>query len=273
MKNSFTRTLILAVLAISVFQACSKDDKKEDSTSNDKEVGLANAKAVSDVYFDDVSQEVLQVNTESGLTLRETQTCATVTITPQDATFPKTVTIDFGAGCTGVNGFVRKGKLIYTINKKFAFPGATATVTFDNYSVNDYKLEGTYTLANNGSLTGLSMTATLVNGKITYPDGTWFTRSSVVNWVQVAGTDTPLDFTNDEFNITGSGTVKSSAGNELTVSTETPLLRKFICFNIVSGKLTLAFNNINGVLDYGTGACDKTATLTIGNKDYAVSLP
>ncbi len=273
MKTPFKRTLIIAVSVLTIFQACTKEKKTEDAPDNKSEIGLTTAKATSDVFFDDVSQEVIQANTESGLTIRETQACATITISPQGTTFPKTVTIDFGTGCTGTNGFVRKGKLIYTISKKFINPGAQIAVSFDGYSVNDYKLEGTYTIKNNGSFTGLNITTTLVDGKITYPDGTWYTRSSVVTWVQAKGADTPLDFSNDEFNITGSGTVKSSTGNELTAASETPLLRKFTCYNTVSGKLNLAFNNITGVLDYGAGECDKAAILTIGNKEYDVTLP
>lgn len=277
MKTPMIRISMLAMSIFLLAQSCTKEKTDNNGGGNsDKEVALASVKATSDVFFDDISIELLQINTEQKLTIREAATqdvCAAVSVTPQGSEFPKTVTVDFGNGCTGANGFVRKGKVIYVISKKFINKGAQLVVTFENYRVNDYKLEGVFTITNNGSLSGINITTELVAGKITYPDGTWYTRESEVTWVQSAGANTLANFADDEYGITGSGTITSSSGNTLTAESQGSLLRKFSCYNLVSGKLNLTFNNIAGVLDYGNGECDKNATLTIGNKEYAVSLP
>lgn len=275
MKTPMIRVTMLAMIIFLLAQSCTKEKTGNNNESNnDQEVALTSAKATSDVYFDDISIELLQINTEKGLTLRETGTqdvCATVSI--EGTSFPKTVTVDYGDGCTSVNGFVRKGKVIYVISKLFINKGAQLVVTFENYRVNDHKLEGIFTITNNGSLSGINITTELVGGKITYPNGTWYTRESEVTWVQSAGASTITNFDDDEYGITGSGTITSSSGNTLTAESQGSLLRKFSCYNLVSGKLNLNFNNIAGVLDYGTGTCDKDATLTVGNKEYAVTLP
>jgi hypothetical protein len=266
-----------AFLTLAIF-SCSKNDKGNvPVTDEGKTVELTSAKVNTDALYDDVSMEVLQVNTDNGLSNQPTtvnQACATVTISPTDlAVWPKTVTIDYGTtGCTGLNGFVRKGKISYTLNKKLLQTGAVLTISFDNYSVNGYKLEGVYTITNNGSANGLNISVQLVNGKVTYPDGTWYTKTSNTTWVQSAGAGT-LSYLDDEYDLTGTGTVASSVGNTLTATSKSNLHRKVTCTNTVSGLLDLTFNNISGTLDFGNGECDKNAVLTIAGKQYAVTLP
>jgi hypothetical protein len=278
MKTIGVRILALGVGALLILQGCKKDDKADSTSNNESERSLTAVKASSDVFFDDVSQEVLKINTENKLSFRQAEilACAEITVSPAPNVneWPKTVTVNFGTtGCTADNGFVRKGKIIYTITDTLIQKGASISITFDNYYVNGHKLEGTYTIKNTGSLASIKFNTILENGKITYSDGTWYTKTSNVTWTYAAGSFTPSDFSDDVFNLSGSGTVTSSDGNTLTAESQDVLVRKYTCYNIVSGKLNLTYNNINGVLDYGNGDCDKKAVLTIGNKNYDITLP
>lgn len=274
------RLLVMAtILSASMFYSCSKDDSPDNTTPPDDLTAqeLTAARIKSDLVFDDVSSEVLQVtlNGTTGAASTTSAACATVTISPQDlTTWPKTITIDYGStGCTGINGWVRKGKISYTLTKLQRETGAVVNVSFDNFFVNGYKLEGSYSITNNGSTdANLNITTRLVNGKITYPDGKWYTRTSTINWQQVAGSAT-ASVLDDEFNVTGEAVIKSSANNELITSSKTPLLRKVTCGNFVSGQLNVAYNGIAGVLDFGGGTCDKKATLSLGTRNYEVTLP
>ena len=274
------RLLVMAtILSASMFYSCSKDDSPDNATPPDDLTAqeLTAARIQSDLVFDDVSSEVLQVtlNGTTGAASTTSAACATVTISPQDlTTWPKTITIDYGStGCVGINGWVRKGKISYTLTKLPRETGAVVNVSFDNFFVNGYKLEGSYSITNNGSTdANLNITTRLVNGKITYPDGKWYTRTSTINWQQVAGSAT-ASVLDDEFNVTGEAVIKSSANNELITSSKTPLLRKVTCGNFVSGQLNVAYNGIAGVLDFGGGTCDKKATLSLGTRNYEVTLP
>jgi len=274
------RLLVMAtILSASMFYSCSKDDSPDNATPPEDLTAqeLTAARIQSDLVFDDVSSEVLQVtlNGTTGAASTTSAACATVTISPQDlTTWPKTITIDYGStGCVGINGWVRKGKISYTLTKLPRETGAVVNVSFDNYFVNGYKLEGSYSITNNGSTdANLNITTRLVNGKITYPDGKWYTRTSTINWQQVAGSAT-ASVLDDEFNVTGEAVIKSSANNELITSSKTPLLRKVTCGNFVSGQLNVAYNGIAGVLDFGGGTCDKKATLSLGARNYEVTLP
>ncbi len=278
MKSIYAIGILSTLFFLFAMYSCSKDNNNNAPAANDENntVALTNVKVSSDALYDDVSTELIQVNTDNGLTAQPSnvaQACATVTIAPLDAAmWPKTVTIDYGTtGCTGINGYVRKGKIIYTLNKKLINTGAVLTATFDNYIVNGYKLEGTYTITNNGSANGLNINVQLANGKVTYPDGTVYTKTTNTTWVQSAGMAT-LSLLDDEYDVTGSGTV-SSAGNTLTATSKTNLHRTVVCTNTVSGILDLTYNNIAGTLDFGTGTCDKVATLTVANKQYTITLP
>jgi hypothetical protein len=82
-----------------------------------------------------------------------------------------------------------------------------------------------------------------------------------------------LSILDDEYNLTGNGTITSSEGNTLTAASKTNLLRKVTCVNTVSGQLDLTYNNIAGVLDFGNGECDKAAVITVAGKQYNVTLP
>lgn len=271
---SMKKFLLPVIVTISLITSCSKDNDQPATADQAQMQALTAVRLQSDAFFDDVSTEVLQVNPATGTTT--SSTCAVITVSPQDlATWPKTITIDYGStGCTGINGFVRKGKITYTISKDPRQAGATVSVSFDNYSVNGYKLEGAYTITNNGSQDGgLNLTTSLVNGKITYPDGRWYTRNSTVNWVQTGGVGTPLIYLDDEYSITGTATIRNSAGDELVATSRTPLLRTLTCVNTVSGQLDVVYNGISGVLDFGSGSCDKKAVLTVGSRTYDIVLP
>jgi hypothetical protein len=185
--------------------------------------------------------------------------------------FPKTVTIDYGTGCTTL-GITRKGKIVYTISNLFRYPGAVITASFQNYNVNGYKLEGVFSITNNTSGNTISLATQTSSGKLTYPDGKWYTYSGQRSWVMTAGMLTAA-LSDDEYTVTGNGVLESSAGNSLSGTINTGLLRKLSCMNIVSGTIDLVYNGIQGLFDYGTGDCDKKATVKVGTKVYEVTLP
>jgi hypothetical protein len=277
MKNS-THLLVAALFGFMFTgSSCQKDEASPPSPADESTVvALTSQKAITDALYDDVSMEVLQASADNGLAQPITvqQACASVSVVPQDPTvWPKTITIDYGnAGCTGLNGYLRKGKVIYTLSKRLLADGAVLNVTFENYSVNGYKLEGTYTITNNGSTKGLNVTIQLANGKVTYPDGTWYNKTSNTTWVQSAG-QTTFSILDDEYSVTGTGSITDMSANRLTAASKTALVRRVNCSNTVSGQADLTYNNISGVLDFGSGACDRNAMITVGGKNYEVLLP
>ena len=56
--------------------------------------------------------------------------CATITVTPNDSTYPKTITIDFGDSCVGTDGKLRSGKIVLHLTRPIRQSGSVLTITF-----------------------------------------------------------------------------------------------------------------------------------------------
>lgn len=273
MKTSGVLTLAIAF----AFFSCQKAKEATDTKMTDA-LGLSAASGISETLYDDAFDVVLQDGESNNIAGREyaaakLTSCATVTLSPADlVTFPKTMTIDFGAGCTSSNSVVRKGKITAVMSGRIRTAGTTIAVSFDNYFVNGFKLEGSYMITNNGG-TGLNFTRQVSNGKLTYPDGTtWYTYTGTHTLAQTAGSGTAT-FADDNFAVTGNGSTGSSAGNNLTVTISTPLVKTGTCRNISSGIEQFTYNAISGSLNFGDGTCDNQALLTVGPLSQTITLP
>jgi len=262
----------IALAALIALSACRKDNK--DNSDTDTTVSLASGGSVSQSLYDDAF-DVITSEGENNSVNGRVETCATVTLSPADTTtFPKTMTIDFGSGCVSANGITRKGKIIATLSGKIRKSGTTISVTFSNYYVNNYHVEGTYSITtNSGNGNGLNYTTAVSGGKITWPDGsTWFNYSGTHTLAQTGGIGTAT-ISDDVFSWTGGFTSSSSAGKSLAVSITSPLVKNMSCKNIVSGVQAFTYNVISGSINYGDGTCDNQATLTVGNRTQPITLP
>jgi hypothetical protein len=271
--------IFLGISLSLLVSACSKKDNN-DTTDNSKDqptaINLTVASSISQSLYDDVFTQInveAENNNISGKLMGETgiQGCATATVMPADlTTFPKTLTIDYGAGCT-VGAITRKGKLIATVSGRLKTPGTTVSVSFDNYFVNEHKLEGIFTVTNNTSNNILSFTTQTTNGKLTYPAGAAsYTHNGAHAYTQVGGSGTPT-FLDDSWSVTGGGTTTSSANESLTVTIKTPLVKNIACGSVVSGVEDFQYNNVKGNVDFGNGTCDRKAALTIGSYNTIIN--
>lgn len=290
-------TFALILSGLIIFSSCKKNSV---TNSNDPNPALtveaAQSDAVSDAQFDDVFNitmgvqasdvgENIGLGTGSGIIYRTTNAdktkstdstarCFTVTVDPVTLhVFPKTVTIDFGSGCLGKDGKLRKGKIITTYTGPMFLAGSKATTTFDNYNVDSFHIEGTHEVENTSTSNAISWTVKITGGKITNTlNGKWRQWDAVRTHQQVQGNDTPYNLLDDVFQITGSATGSNSAGVSWTSTITDPLLRKFTCRWVGQGKIEITRNNNNAVLDFGDGTCDNKVTITINGISYNISL-
>lgn len=187
--------------------------------------------------------------------------CATVTVS--SGNFPKTITIDFGTGCSSNDGITRSGKINITLSDSLRHSGSTAVMTFTNYYVSGFKKEGTITWTNTTQNGIRSWQRKCENGKITAPDGHFWLHSGTQAVVQTAGSDTPSDLTDDVFSYTGTATVTNSSGESRTATILNALEKKVDCANIDKGTIKIQGPNHYATLDYGDGTCDRIATISI----------
>src|SRR5438046_2409436 len=137
--------------------------------------------------------------------------CATITVTPNDTTYPKTITIDFGDSCVGLDGKLRSGKIIINLTAPLRKPGSVLTITFVNFYINHIHLEGTKIISNLNENGAIKFTVQAVSGKVTFPSGRGYSYESFKYKKQIAGMDTRI-VRDDVFEITGWAKIEFNNG-------------------------------------------------------------
>jgi len=264
--------MMITAIALLSFSSCKKDNTTGavDQTS----ANLADDDAVADVVFEDVyntadNATIILDQMTKGLDAKaltvSTDSCPTITVTrPTAELWPKTVTVDYGTSCTGINDNVRSGKIIIEVTGPRLQLGSKRTVTFDNYYFNGMKVEGTKILENMGynSNQNLVISVKLTNGKITLPDGKTIERNVDHQREWIAGLLTK-NIWDDECLITGTASGVTIDGVAYTNTITTALHWTRACRFIVSGVINIQRTGKDPVtLDYGNGDCDAKAVVT-----------
>jgi len=260
----FTFTVIACLFLAT---SCQQDAADWSYTTDDTMAGLA---------FDDI------YNTMSGEDDDNNQlrACATLTlVTTPGTTYPITVTAVFnGTGCG--DGRVRTGTLTAVYSGRWFTTGTTVTITSDAanpYTVSGYVVEGVNTITNTSGTTGNpSFTSVVTNGKVTTPNGDEILRSGTRNYEMTGGSTTPLDVTDDVWQLTGSVNGTTSTGKQYTATVDvaTPIVKAQSCKWIQSGviEITPAGGGVVRTIDYGNGTCDNKASVTYGSWSMDITM-
>ena len=186
----------------------------------------------------------------------------------------RTLTIDFGpTNCACPDGRLRRGKITVLFTTDVLTRRAGAVVTRQGYFVNDnqHTATRTFTDLGNGSfsvdVTGASIIWANNGG----------THSWTANWTftRTAGFGTP-QVSDDVYSVTGSalGTNRRTVTYSTSIDNAKPLIKSASCPKYyTSGAVNIT--NSKGrtmVLDYGTGACDNVATVTVNGRTKTITL-
>jgi hypothetical protein len=262
--------MTVAVIGI-VFISCKKEKDKDDETTTSKDNALAEG------TYNDVDNIADQASKSPTLATYSTASCSP-TITHDSISIPHTITIDFGpTNCLGLDGRYRRGIINVSYTGHYRDSASTHTITFNNYYVNDNKVSGTKTVVNNGhnSAGNLNYTIT-VNGQIDKATGgsiSW-TSNRTREWI--VGENTAI-WTDDVYLITGTANGVSSpttgGSTSFSIVITSALRREIGCRHFVSGKFDLTpSGKATRHVDFGTGACDNAATVTINGHLFNISL-
>jgi hypothetical protein len=107
----------------------------------------------------------------------------------------------------------------------------------------------------------------------------YMATNEVINYVSnrvrtfVAGYDTPLNFWDDEYDITLTSTAEVIGGDSYTAQTTTPLHVKIGCAYVTKGILVVTPQDKPArTIDYGNGTCDGSFTIEVNGTTYTVVL-
>jgi hypothetical protein len=267
-----TRVFIMfTAIAIFSFSSCNKQAGLDQTSVN-----VADDEAVGDVVFEDISNtvDVADITLSNyqdgtyGKSVTVSDSCPSVTIDhPSDAVWPKTITVDYGNGCTGFYDNTRSGKIVIVVTGPGKTVGSKRTITFDNYFFNGIRVEGTRTVENMGYNNNQNMVFSV---KLT--DASVIERSVDHQREWIAGFDTK-NIWDDEVLITGTSSGVTINGVAYTNTITTALHWTRACKFIVSGVVNIEREGKESVqLDYGTGNCDAVATVTKGDETKQITL-
>jgi hypothetical protein len=270
---------ILIIVSMIGFTACKKSEENEPQEDNQEAFDISKDIETTENQFYDVYNIALDAldGELDGSRSGRTESCATITHVEDSKTF----TIDFGTNCVGQDGRTRSGKMIINYRDRNQMTRDELAITFENYTVNTYVIDGT--LRTNGISKNAAdqweYSLKLENGTVVFPDHTiQLAFERLYTWTEGIGS---LDYTDDVFTVTGNSAGVTTNGVAFTSSISTPLIRTSVCLTQqitypVSGIINIQFTSkilSTVILDYGNGACDKEATLTVGNQTTTINLP
>lgn len=276
-KRSFISVLSIILFAAVTMIACEKNKSVEDI-----DLMTAEDDAIADMAYDDVFTEVDMVmnimdafgymmpNTKS-----ELDTCPVISVISTDGGFwPRKVIVDYGDGCSHGKR-TRKGKIIITVSGPMWEKGSSRTVELEKFFVNGHKVEGTRVVTNEGRwMKGdyegkRYFSVVLTGGKVYVPDSD-IVISKEVNRTRtfVEGEDTRWDRRDDIWYIDGIAEGINRKGIPFSREITNSLWKEIGCRFITKGTVLIsAEGRPEVILDYGDGACDPEATVTVGDNE------
>lgn len=305
--------IILFISTSLLFGSCRKKEKEEvkdeedteQSTSNDNNVAeslVADIESMGSQVADNGGLSTYRMSGTTGLDALEASACAVITVSGQ------TITVDFGtSGCTGRDGRTRTGKLIYDFSASapsathYRNPGFVMNVSSQNYVVDTYTVNiGSKSVSNitpNTLPPGVNPGTNLkwsvnANVSILKPNNggtiTWTCSRTkeLVNTNDTTcyrGQARPIEWSKAIVKLNGNAGGVNARGENYTASA-TDLVRDFNCapdpvlrphrHPFISGTIVYTPGNRPArTIDFGNGACDMMATVTINGHVYTVTLP
>lgn len=307
MPHVYKKFITLTLLACLFIFACRKD---EPPPSTDSDTSSASDDAIAETIVNDIeavgaeaaenqgSLTNFKLASGSAISLAN---CATISIVN------KIITVDFGTSCLCNDGRTRSGKLIYDFSAsspstaiRYRNPGFDMKLTSQNYVVDGYSV--TITSKNVKNTTPLTLPPGLNPGKnltwninsnisIVKPSNTG-TITRIISYTKellntsdtncYRGQNKSIVWTLAKVKFNGNSNGVNAKGENYT-NTATDLVRDMNCspypnkpkrHPFISGKL----NHTPGTkatryIDYGNGACDVNATVTINGVIYNITLP
>jgi hypothetical protein len=271
--------LVIAASGL-MLTGCKKDEEDNDTSSSSDN-------ALAEATYNDVTNISDEAGISGSLSNYRTgpaaddgllTSCATITFDSLNNSDQDTIHIDFGTtNCTGNDGRNRRGEIIVYYMGHYRDSNSTHTITFNNYFVNDNQVLGSKTVTNTGhNSQGHLVYNITVNGQIVLANnGGTITWNSTRQREWTSGEST-LIWSDDTYSITGSASGTGADGHTFTANITSPLIRNMSLGcrrHFVQGTFVLTPDSRPArTVDFGNGACDDIATVTINNHTYTIHL-
>jgi hypothetical protein len=297
MKCRISAAIAMLFLMALSLGSCKKDDSAQTPVSDTEAQTISQEDAAAENEYDDITEMGLAAGADmesgaidngriatDGSTARiridlfvnlalKLGPCVTITAEPNDSTFPKKVTVNYGDGCLCRDGKTRKGSVILYFSGPLRKPGSVLTITLKDYYVNRAHIEGVKTITNLSANGAVKYSVKIEGGKVAWPNGRGFTYEGTKIVTQIEGAST-ISCADDVYSIEVSTKIKYANGVTVTKTSETPLIKPVACHWIAKGILKIIINDRVMRVDFGTtGDCDNKALLIWANGQVEITLP
>ena len=291
MKCNLNGFISAAVLLCIISASCKKMDQQVSAPSSLKamtESLLLNANNIIANGGSEQNSEVADIVGNGVVASGDSTSCRTVVYNPSRVIYPHLTTVDFGSGCTGLDGITRSGKKLITVYASWkTAPAGTliSETTFDDFYIDSVNISGNSKIyIDSAAEPGPLAFKIITNKTFTDSKGNTSTFAATNYWVQTAGNSTTTK-TDNVYAITGnaSGSEVLDGSLALTwtsgVDPDNPIIKMGDCIYRSKGGVQIQLNlegssTFNEYLNYGNGACDNNATLAInGGTPQQVTLP
>ena len=280
-KLTFFIAFIIIISAF-VFSSCKKKEKEEKDTDTG---AIADQSFASTTVNDmtSISDEAGKGNSSTTSSFKTGEINAVLSscsiITFDTLAAAKTITVSFGTtNCLCNDGRNRRGALIISYTGRYKDSLTVISVIPQNYFVNDNQVTGSKTITNKGHNSSHHLVYDInANIQIIKASG-----AGTISWQSsrqrewVMGENTPT-WSDDIYWITGNANGTTSNGNSFTSIITSPLIRNMSIGcrrHFTQGKMEhTPSGKATRYLDYGNGACDDLATVTINGYTYTITLP
>jgi len=281
MKKTLFVFATMIIAGVFIILSCAKRDTS--LTDINDQVKQAEKEAVTEAVLlkidDLINKEIANLENNnyvlSTSKSEDADLCNPITTvnTPTNSKFPKTITLDWGTGCTDKDGNFRAGKVIVHITGPYWEKNTVRHSKLVDYRFNDLKVEGDRKEMNKGpnekgyTVFDINHSEKIKDNKGIVIIERDLTRIRICN----RGKDLKI-IDDDEIWVTGTARVYN-LGKERIQEITTPLYRKLTCQHFQSGVITTFVNKEKvAQLDYGNGECDNEATWTNGKVTKPVIL-
>lgn len=275
-KNTINmkKTFFNLVLATVVLASCSKATNSSEVASSDDNSTAEDL--FMEVYESSLSEADLMDATISGSrSITEEDLSKVVTDSIIDsATHHIIRTITFTNHSVERNGVTRtkNGKIIIDKTGRRHENGFLLDVSFEDFSINDYQIEGSKQVSS--SLNGDTLSTSIqVTSTITSPEGSQMSWNKSRTRTFLEGGSTK-DRADDVIQIEGSSSGTNFDGESFSATITTPLIKESGCFYISEGVIEISpVGKSSRILDYGSReTCDNIATVTVDGESKEIEI-
>ena len=193
--------------------------------------------------------------------------------TPASSKFPKTITLDYGSGCTDNEGNFRAGKIMVHITGPYWEKNTARHAKLVDYRYNDLKISGERKEINKGANEEGYIVFEVKN-----TEKIWNSKEELLverNLERLRTYDRGPDIKaieDDQVWVTGR-TLVNKNGKEVIQEITSPLFRKLTCQHFQSGIITTFVKKEKiAEFNYGDGICDDKAVWSNGTIEKKITL-